>query len=597
MVGRQRRLRRSLGWAGPVGAALALLAVAPPAVAVVGTELVSRATGLAGAPADGSTDSVTVPAVSSDGRYVAFQSRAANFDPADTDSVYDIYVRDTLAGTTTLVSRAGGGAGAKGNANSDHPAISADGRYVAFASNASNLHPDDLDSQTDVFVRDLQANTTTLVPRADASHNFATSPSISADGRFVAFDSSHFIYVRDLQAGTTILASRATGASGAAGSNSFSPSISPSGRYVAFEALAILDPADAAFSDIYVRDVVANTTVLASRAGGAAGDGADEDSGEPSMSDRPAVAYESGATNLHPDDTGAAGFDVFVRDLAANTITLASRADGAAGAKGNGGSRFPSISANGLRVAFESGASNLVAADGDAGVDVFVRDLAVGSTTLASVASDGTKANGTSSLAALSPDGGFVAFESAASNLGVTALARQTYIRALGDGPPPPPPPPGPPPPGPPLPGPPLPGPPLPGPPLPGPPLPGPAPPLGTCQGRSATIMGTNGDDVLRGTNRADVIVAGAGNDVINGLNGKDLICAGKGADGVRGGYTQDRGPDTGDRIYGGPGNDVLSGNQGNDQIYGEKGNDTLNGGTGRDTCSGGPGRNRLRSC
>jgi Tol biopolymer transport system component len=437
MVGRQRRLRRSLGWAGPVGAALALLAAAPPAVAVVGTELVSRAPGLGGAPADDSTNSVTVPAVSLNGRYVAFQSRATNFDPADTDGVYDIYVRDTLVGTTKLVSRAGGATGAKGNGNSDHPEISADGRYVAFASISSNLHPGDSDSLSDVFVRDLQTNTTTLVPRADGSHNFGTTPSISADGRLVAFDSQHAIYVRDLQAGTTILVSRATGASGAAGSsNSFSPSISPNGRYVAFESQSTnLDPADTSLdTDIYVRDTAANTTGLASRASGAGGVKANESSGEPSMSDAPSVAYESGATNLHPDDTGTSGFDIFVRDLAANTTTLASRANGAAGAKGSNGSRWPSISANGLRVAFESQATNLVVADSDGISDSFVRDLAAGGTTLASVANDGMKGNNASNLVALSPDGGFVAFESAASNLGANALARQIFIRALSGG-------------------------------------------------------------------------------------------------------------------------------------------------------------------
>ena len=104
---------------------------------------------------------------------------------------------------------------------------------------------------------------------------------------------------------------------------------------------------------------------------------------------------------------------------------------GAAGAKGNSGSRWPSVSADGLRVAFESQATNLVAADSDGISDVFVRDLQAGSTTLSSVASGGAKGNNASNLAALSPDGGFVAFESAASNLGTSALARQIYIRSL----------------------------------------------------------------------------------------------------------------------------------------------------------------------
>ena len=135
-------------------------------------------------------------------------------------------------------------------------------------------------------------------------------------------------------------------------------------------------------------------------------------------------------------------------------------------------------------------------------------------------------------------------------------------------------------------------------PPPPPPQPPDPDPPVTrSCLGVPATHAGTNGDDVIRGTRRADVIVAGAGDDVIEARDGRDLICAGAGNDGIRGGFTQDRGPDGADRILGGAGNDVMSGNQGNDVIWGEAGNDTINGGTGRDACSGGSGNNRLRAC
>src|SRR5205823_6032296 len=115
-------------------------------------------------------------------------------DPADTDGGFDVFVRDRQTNITTLVSRATGAAGAKGNGVSFDPSISADGRFVAFVSAASNLDPADTDTGVDVFVRDLLANTTTLVSRATGAagakgNGVSFEPSVSADGRFVAFRS------------------------------------------------------------------------------------------------------------------------------------------------------------------------------------------------------------------------------------------------------------------------------------------------------------------------------------------------------------------------------------------------------------------------
>jgi Ca2+-binding RTX toxin-like protein len=123
---------------------------------------------------------------------VAFTSFASNLHPDDGDTTGDVFVRDLQANTTTLASRAAGPAGAKGNQSSAEPAISADGRFVAFRSWASNLHPDDGDTIQDVFVRDLQANTTTLASRAAGpagakGNDRSVDPAISADGRFLAF--------------------------------------------------------------------------------------------------------------------------------------------------------------------------------------------------------------------------------------------------------------------------------------------------------------------------------------------------------------------------------------------------------------------------
>jgi Tol biopolymer transport system component len=366
--------------------------------------LVSRATGADGDKAAGDNSGFfsnvsTSPAISADGRYVAFQSRASNLHPDDGDRTLDVFVRDLEANTTTLVSRAGGADGAKANgpswAGSHRAAISADGRYVAFESWASNLHPDDGDTTPDVFVRDLEAHTTTLVSRAggadgDKGDDYAVSPAISADGRFVAFesdatnlhpddgDSNYDVFVRDLEAHTTTLVNRATGAAGDKGDDQgFNPAISADGRFVAFESDATnLHPDDGDSNyDVFVRDLEAHTTTLVNRATGAAGDKGDDEGFNPAISaDGRFVAFESGASNLHPDD-GDLNNDVFVRDLEAHTTTLVSRATGATGANGNDQSYTPAISADGRFVAFESYATNLHPDDGNGLQDVFRRDV------------------------------------------------------------------------------------------------------------------------------------------------------------------------------------------------------------------------------
>src|SRR4029077_3004093 len=123
--------------------------------------LVSRAAGIAGAVGNGGS---TDPSISTDGLHVAFQSFATNFSADDGDLINDIFVRDTQANTTTLVSRSTGAAGPAGDNNSDLPSISADGRYVGFESFATNLAASN-NSVFEVFVRDTVNNTTKLVSR------------------------------------------------------------------------------------------------------------------------------------------------------------------------------------------------------------------------------------------------------------------------------------------------------------------------------------------------------------------------------------------------------------------------------------------------
>ena len=349
------------------------------------TTLVTRADGPAGVKAN---DAAPLGGLSGDGRLVVFSTTASNLDPADADAKTDVYVRDVQANETTLVSRADGAAGAKGNGDSPRGRLSADGRYVAFSSAASNLVPADADPDQDVFVRDLQTEQTILAtPGVDGAELAA----LSADGRHLAYivrgpdrqetDTIGVLYVRDLVSGATTLVSRADGADGAP-ANGYSRregvSLSADGRYIAFSSRARnLDPADTdRKGDVYVRDLEAGDTTLVSRADGPGGSKGNRSSGPGAAlsADGRYVAFTSYAWNLDPADSFIDNsYDVFLRDLRTNQTTLASRAQ--SGARGNGSSRFPSLSADGRYLAFISDARNLDPADRDGIDDGYVRDL------------------------------------------------------------------------------------------------------------------------------------------------------------------------------------------------------------------------------
>lgn len=154
------------------------------------TVYASRANGRHGPLAAGDCK---LPTISANGSYVTFVSKAKNLSRDDKDDIEDIFVRNLKTNRTTLVSRAGGERGAAANGDSSNPSISADGRYVAFESYASNLGPADNSTQPDIFVRDMRSGHVFLVSRADGSGAAANAPSanpsISADGSYVAFDS------------------------------------------------------------------------------------------------------------------------------------------------------------------------------------------------------------------------------------------------------------------------------------------------------------------------------------------------------------------------------------------------------------------------
>lgn len=324
------------------------------------------------------------PSISDSGRYLAFASEDPDISDEDHNSsttlagdtfpVRDIFVYDRSTGAVSLASRADGAKGSGGNEDSNLPSISADGRYVAFQTAATNfLHG----SYGGIFVRDLRHRTTAPVAslhlHPGGSFNGGFTPSISAHGRWIAFlTSAHFhhgnaleVAVRDMNGKRTIYASRANGRHGSlAAADCKLPVISASGRYVAFASKAKnLSRIDKdSVEDVFVRDLKTNRTLLVSRGEGKHGAAGSGDSSNPSISANSRyVAFESYASNLGPGDDSTIP-DVFVRDMRSGRVFLASRAtdDGAAA---NAPSANPAISGDGRFVAFDSRGSNLTPAD------------------------------------------------------------------------------------------------------------------------------------------------------------------------------------------------------------------------------------------
>ena len=330
----------------------------------------------------------SAPSISDNGRFVAFASSANNLIPGVSGS--QIYIHDWQTNQTSLVSRDSGVAINHGSGISSAPSISSDGRFVAFVSAATNLVPGV--SGLQIYLRDVQTGVTSLVSK-DNSGNPATggsimaSPRISGNGRFIAYVSdasnlitgvvSQQIYLYDTQTsvmfpnGQTTLISQAT--SGVVGNGgSSNPTISSNGRFVAFTSASsnLTGDADPAPTQIFLRDTQSSTTTLISQAtGGAVGDGA---SSQPAISDDGGfVAFTSLASNLAPIP-GGSGAQIFLRNTQANTTSLVSQT-AVGGIAGNGASSQPTISDDGGFVAFSSVSTNLGAAGG--GNQIYIRAL------------------------------------------------------------------------------------------------------------------------------------------------------------------------------------------------------------------------------
>ncbi|MEQ1820995.1 MAG: hypothetical protein ABL949_00625, partial [Fimbriimonadaceae bacterium] len=309
------------------------------------------------------------PALSGDGRYVAFASSASNLVANDTNGSSDIFVRDRQTGQTIRVSVSS--AGLQANGGCVFPSFSSNGRYVGFTSTASNLVTGDTNGREDAFVYDLLTGETLRVSIATGgaqANRDCGSLQISDDGRFTTFVSSATnlvandtngeidAFVHDSVTGETTRVSVASTGAQAVGGFASDPKISADGRFVCFQ---------------------------------------------------------SSFPNLVLNDTNG-GWDVFVHDRQTGQTSRASVSS--MGAQANGFCFEPGISGDGRYIVFSASASNLVVGDANGTADVFVHDRLTGTTRLASLTSQGRQVNRESRRPEISHDGRLVMFESSADN-------------------------------------------------------------------------------------------------------------------------------------------------------------------------------------
>jgi Tol biopolymer transport system component len=369
------------------------------------------------------------PAISADGRFIAFDSVADNLVANDTNGRGDVFLRDRNTGQTTRVSIAS--KGTEGNEPSYRPAISNDGNVIAFVSLATNLVLGDTNKKSDIFVHTRSTGQTkrvSLGTNGEQANDASNYPAISGDGRFVAFtsqasnlvagDSNNAmdIFVHDLKDGITTRVSVDSDGAQANGDSWWRVAVSEDGRYVAFSSAAtnLVSGDTNGSSDIFRHDRNTGETIRVSLTF----DGSEANSGSinPSISaDGRLVAFESSATNLVSGITNWYG-DIFVRDvLASQTVRVSLSSNGI---ESNDNSFLPKISGDGRFVSFESYATNLVDGDTNGVLDIFTHDRMTGVTNRVSVSTLGVEGNGSSFYGhAISDDGRFVAYGSEASNL------------------------------------------------------------------------------------------------------------------------------------------------------------------------------------
>lgn len=383
-----------------------------------------------------------LPVTSDDGRFTAFYSWASNLVPGDTNGVGDVFVYDRQLAEIRRVSVASDGTQANaGPGDYWEVAISGNGRFVTFTSKATNLVAGDTNGHYDTFVHDLLTDETERVSVASdgtQANSYSDLPSISTDGRYVAFNSSATnlvagvtgsqIYVHDRETGQTELVS--IGNDGNPVYSSKEQYISGDGRFVTFVCAGTnVVPGDTTFANgICVRDRIAGYNEFVSiSSSGVPGNGT---SHYPSLSATGRfVVFYSEATNLVVHDTNNAS-DVFLHDRLTNQTELISVSSSGVQADDDTYYR-PFVSLNGQFVVFHSSGAGLVPDDINGSSDVFLRDRWNGITERISTASNGTEGDLDSYSSYITPDGRFIVYESEATNLvpGDTNGVRDIFLR------------------------------------------------------------------------------------------------------------------------------------------------------------------------
>ncbi|QEF96371.1 Serine-aspartate repeat-containing protein D precursor [Stieleria maiorica] len=373
-------------------------------------------------------------AASDDGAFIAFSTFNALL-PEDTNAETDIYVLETATGQLELISVTSDEV--VGDDRSVHPAISADGRYVFFLSAGTNFVANDNNNARDVFVRDRQMGTTSLVSAVDptlstggASGNgesFAYRFGISSDGRYVTFQSRATdlvpgdtngradLFLRDLQLGTTERLNLAPDGGQASGGDTYDGHLSADGRFVAFWSWADnLVPDDTnGVSDAFLLDRQTGITERVSTS--SAGGQSDDNAFDVSISDDGRyIVFHSRAKTLD-DVTGSVGPQVFLKDRTTGDLKVLGR--NSSGVSPDQATVTPLISGDGRWVVFNSWANNLVDNDSDSNSDAYLYEIETDTVTLLSQSVSGGSGDGTSDWVRISNDGSTVTFNSAATDL------------------------------------------------------------------------------------------------------------------------------------------------------------------------------------
>lgn len=421
------RSRRTWELGAAVALSLAIASVAAVLSSAAGTRVTLVSKSSTGEPADGNSRlRANGGSISRDGRLAVFSSDSANLPQGD-GTTDRCYVRNLRTGKTRLVSVTSDGTPATGQAQ--NPSISANGRFVGFSGNGEGLPgADPVYDQS--WVHDLKTRKTRLISRAPsgdpASGGTSEYPSFSADGRFAAFQSSatnlpgsdgssEIVYVRDLERNRTLVGSRTAGGD-AAYASIYGQALSSDGRRLAFFSTdSDLPRGDGAVEHVYVRDLKTGRVKLADQTNG--GQTGNSDAADAAMSgDGRYVAFASDATNL-PGGAGPST-QVYLRDLRRGRTILVGR--NSAGVTQDGDAEFPHPSGDGRYVAFRATGANLPGGDGST-QQIYVRDLRAGKTRLASHNAEGDPADANADGPSMSLDGSWVLFETGAENLGGTS--------------------------------------------------------------------------------------------------------------------------------------------------------------------------------